>query len=928
MRQAESPPGTLLFFVRPLILCGALLMGVPLPRLHAQKPAVSGSEYTLRTEVDLLSVAVRVTDRNDNEIHGLTADQFSLYEDGAPQKISFFDAAAEPVSLGILLDVSGSMGASGKLDQAKEVLSRVISTMRPADEILYLQFHVKVDEAVDFTSDSNRILSAIFQTTATESGTSLYDAIARGLCYMRKARYRRQALLVITDGTDENSHRSLGDLVPIVQASQAQVFVIGCLDKEEYDMYRESRSQKVPLVTRQEVDNPITAFNQLARESGAESFFPASPAKLQEAVEAVAHQLRTQYTLAYYPKVKGDGFHHIEVRVAQAGARVRARRGFAEAPEPSAGCGNEKLKPYPYESKVTTKNGCTVYHEDFQDTASGWPNKKGYHYKSGAYEIVNAQRSEPLGLVDAASQVMGVPAYPIEDVSGGFPLEGVLVANGPLFGDLNASVSVDWKSAGGSKELASAPGLVFRLHNRGYYAVLVSREAFMSARLAFKLVKKYHSEPKARDLLPWTELPLSDRFLGPRATDISVQCRGPVITIIIQDTPVAKFKDDDFKDGMVGMVLHGAGRAAFRDLLAEEARDAGLELALSHEASPHSSESTTSPVSPPLVRGERPDGSVHTPLVSATAAELSPTKLSPVRPPEEITKPPVPTGIESKNAPATFVDLPPDELAKQVHELKNLTPADSQVMLPMILERVGATVEDFLNGFPNTACSERITSEVEYRGVDPAVDTPDVKTTEGRNPLWRDAKFNYVALAKPGDKEAPLVEYRTDTKGGPAKLRGAIVTSGFVSLIAYFRPAYQPDSRFRYLGRELVKNQNTYVVAFAQRPGVAWQAEQLRFLDKIGLVLLQGVAWIDPVSFAILRLRTEILEPYLHVGLRRETTEVEYSEVTFKGSDKRLWLPRQVTVSGQLRQSVFSNQHHYSQYRLFIVEAEENRKRP
>jgi hypothetical protein len=62
--------------------------------------------------------------------------------------------------------------------------------------------------------------------------------------------------------------------------------------------------------------------------------------------------------------------------------------------------------------------------------------------------------------------------------------------------------------------------------------------------------------------------------------------------------------------------------------------------------------------------------------------------------------------------------------------------------------------------------------------------------------------------------------------------------------------------------------------------------------------------------------------------LRRETTEVEYSEVTFKGSDKRLWLPRQVYVSGQLKQSVFSNQHHYSQYRLFIVEAEENRKRP
>ena len=647
----------------------------------------------------------------------------------------------------------------------------------------------------------------------------------------------------------------------------------------------------------------------------------------------MAQQIRTQYTLAYYPNSKVGGFHRLEVRVAHSGVQVRARPGFAgDVSEPSAGCENEKLKPYQYESKVTAKNGCKVYHEDFQDRDSGWPNKQGYHYKLGTYQMAMQKlQSERRSNADgsAGANVMGAPAYPIEDVSGGIPLEGVLVANGPLFGDLNASVSVDWKSAGGSKELAAAPGLVFRLHNRGYYAVLVSREAFMSARLAFKLVKKYHSEPTARDLLPWTELPLSDRFVGSQKMQISVQCRGPSITIIIQDTPVAKFKDDDFKDGMVGMILYGAGRAAFRDLLAEEARDAGLELALSHEASPHSSESTTSPVSPPPVRGERPDGSVHTPLVSATAAKLSPTKLGPVRPPEEITRPPVPTGIESKNAPATFVDLPPDELAKQVHELKNLTPADSQAMLPMILERVGATVEDFLNGFPNTACSERITSEVEYRAVDLAVvDTLDVWTTEGRNPLWRDAKFNYVALAKPGNKEAPLLEYRTDTKGGPAQLKGAIVTSGFVSLIALFRPALRPDSRFRYLGRELVKNQNTYVVAFAQRPGVAWQAEQLRFLHKIGLVLLQGVAWIDPVSFAILRLRTEILEPDLHVGLRRETTEVEFSEVTFKGSDKRLWLPRQVTVSGQLRQSVFSNQHHYSQYRLFIVEAGEKRIKP
>jgi len=576
----------------------ALFILAPHLRLDAQRPNAERSEFTLRSETDLLSVAVRVTDRNENEILGLTAKQFSLYEDGKPQKIAFFDAESEPVSLGILLDVSGSMGASGKLTQAKDALFRVLRTVRPTDEVLLMRFDVKVQEVVDFTSDSNRILSAIYQTTDTENGTSLYDAIARGLCYMRHAHHRRQGLLVITDGTDENSHRSLEDLVPNVQASEAQVFIIGALSKEEYDLYRETRGQKIPLVTRQEVDNPITAFNELANESGAEAFFPGSPQQLQEAVESVAHQLRTQYTLAYYPKLKGGGFRRIQVKVAQPGARLRARRGFELGelaagqlpPHRPTGCDDEKLKPYPYESKITVKNGCSVYHEDFQNTSSGWPNKKGYHYKSGTYEIVNVKlhpgRIETFD--DGFGQTTRVLRRPLGDANAdSIPPEGVLVANGPPFGDLNASVSVQWKAGEGRGEQAAAPGLVFHLDNRGYYAVLLSREALMSARVAFKLVEKFHSEPRTRDLLPWTELPLSDQFLGKDEQRISVQCRGAAITISVQDTPVAEFEDDTFKNGLVGMILFGDGRAVFRDLIAEELSTTSLVPPLSLETGPH-----------------------------------------------------------------------------------------------------------------------------------------------------------------------------------------------------------------------------------------------------------------------------------------------------------------------------------------------------
>ena len=271
-------------------------------------------------------------------------------------------------------------------------------------------------------------------------------------------------------------------------------------------------------------------------------------------------------------------------------------------------------------------------------------------------------------------------------------------------------------------------------------------------------------------------------------------------------------------------------------------------------------------------------------------------------------------GAESQGVPKTFLDLTPAELAWEVPELKHLKLAESQDMLPLILERGGATVADFFDNFSSTTCTEHVTSTVE---------TPLLKQT-----VHSDAKFNYVALAKPGADKTRLQESRTDFKGEPAKPRGAVVTSGFAALLVHFHPAYQRDSRFRYLGRELVKGQSTYVVTFAQRPEVARRTGNVEFRHKTAIVFVQGVAWIDPVSFRILRVRTDIQQPELNAGLQRETTEVEYSEVTFKQGGKTLWLPREVSVIGQLKDYIFRNQHRYSDYRLFIVQTEEKQKRP
>jgi hypothetical protein len=273
-------------------------------------------------------------------------------------------------------------------------------------------------------------------------------------------------------------------------------------------------------------------------------------------------------------------------------------------------------------------------------------------------------------------------------------------------------------------------------------------------------------------------------------------------------------------------------------------------------------------------------------------------------------------GDESPEVPKTYLDMTAAELAKAVPELKHLQPAESQDMLPQILQQVGASVAAFFDNFPNTACTESIISNV---------DTP-LKI----NAFHYHNKYNYVALAKAGAMKGRLREYRTDAEGEPVQpdAKTGVVTLGFVSLSVHFYPDYQADSRFRYLGREAMEKPDTYVVAFAQRPQVARQTASVQFLGRSGTVFLQGVAWIDPVSFRIVRLRTDIQQPESNVGLLKETTEVLFSEVSFTHSDKTLWLPREVTVTGQLEKYLFRNQHRYTDYRLFNVEVEQKQDKP
>jgi Mg-chelatase subunit ChlD len=172
---------------------------------------------TIRVNMDLVSVGARVTDKQSQDVSGLTADGFALFEDGRRQKISFLDTEKEPISLSILVDSSSSMNADDKLAAAQGMLEELISRSRLDDAVSVLQF---TDHVVGFKqiAREQRLLTIPTGITSESGGTALYDAVASAMCHLRTSKNLRQVIVVITDG-DQHSRFRLEQLIRLVESS-------------------------------------------------------------------------------------------------------------------------------------------------------------------------------------------------------------------------------------------------------------------------------------------------------------------------------------------------------------------------------------------------------------------------------------------------------------------------------------------------------------------------------------------------------------------------------------------------------------------------------------------------------------------------------------------------------------------------------------
>jgi tetratricopeptide (TPR) repeat protein len=258
----------------------------------------------------------------------------------------------------------------------------------------------------------------------------------------------------------------------------------------------------------------------------------------------------------------------------------------------------------------------------------------------------------------------------------------------------------------------------------------------------------------------------------------------------------------------------------------------------------------------------------------------------------------------------------PQELVKAMPELQGLRVASDQAELQGILKKVGEGVETFFSSFPNTVSIERVHQELLGKN--------------GKVARSLDQEFQYLMLAQPDQWGVWIEEHRSTAQGASAALggldQGLMLTAGFASNPLFFHPAYQKSTGFRYLGRQTLDGKDLHVIAFAQKPEMAQRTERFRSDDGSASLLIQGVAWIDPTGFQILRLRTDLLAPQPNIRLQTQTIEIHFRQVSFKEAASALWLPQQVSVTVNWRGRVYRNQHRYSDFKLFNVDTKEQRK--
>ncbi|HEY4710792.1 MAG TPA: VWA domain-containing protein [Candidatus Acidoferrales bacterium] len=305
-----------------------ILAPSPLPPPPVQQAAGS-DDHKLRADVELVVLHVTVADDRGEFVADLPQGNFRVFEQNIEQKLSFFSRDDIPVTMGLVIDNSGSMRE--KRDQVNAAAMTFVRTSNPHDEAFVVNFNDEyyLDTDGDFTSDQANLHDALSRID-TRGSTALYDAVIGSLAHLKKGHKDKRVLLLVTDGEDTASEKTFEDTIKAAEESNATIYAIGVYSQDdlEHDKKMVRRSKKV--------------LSQLAEATGGEAFYPDNLSQVTPICEQVAREIRNQYTLGYYPAntTRDGSFRPVQVKVIPPNGRgklsVRTRTGYF-APKSATG---------------------------------------------------------------------------------------------------------------------------------------------------------------------------------------------------------------------------------------------------------------------------------------------------------------------------------------------------------------------------------------------------------------------------------------------------------------------------------------------------------------------------------------------------------------------------------------------------------------
>ena len=285
----------------------------------SQNPARPPQGGAFRSGIDLVSLSVTVTDTGSRYVTDLTQDDFSVFEDGVKQDITFFSRSSLPLAVSLLVDTSASMDE--KIETVRTAASGFVTHLRPEDRAQFIDFNGRVSVVVPFTASHADLDRAI---TALSPGgtTSLYNAVYISLKELKKNQarsaeeLRRQAIVVLTDGEDTSSLVSFEEVLELTKRSETAVYAIGLRARDSNIGRGYSEAEFV--------------LRQLTSQTGGRVFFPESVAELPKIYGQIWQELSSQYLIAYSSKnPRRDGlWRRIVVRAERPGTTSRTKQGY------------------------------------------------------------------------------------------------------------------------------------------------------------------------------------------------------------------------------------------------------------------------------------------------------------------------------------------------------------------------------------------------------------------------------------------------------------------------------------------------------------------------------------------------------------------------------------------------------------------------